>query len=341
MSKLRQLCNELWNGIDPYKEFAQLQRSRQLFVIQSVVLGMCCIFWGIYVAFQIDVFSKTPEPFESNTEKMIPSDPPKALFQFSFLLPVTGTRIEPSPIPQFDTTAYYRPFNAAMTDEIVVPYTISSKFTPFRIPNATLVYECYTFPVYGTVDPNKLPASLLSTILYFQPARYFNSFSFPLLFSVGPHSSTRISNLQVSQFSTKDFLVTQPGSSAQFIAMYEQFNPSDLNSLPEIVIEILLEKTVASNKSIIYSASLFAPPSLAPQSTPPTDFRRIIRVTIKPTVDVVTFSPKNIFTLLGSMAGIFPFFVTSGGFVISLIWFQFRPKKSDEANCELQTIQSQ
>lgn len=313
-----------------------------MLVIQSVVLGICCIFWCIYVAFQINVYSNSPEPFEYYTERIIPSDPPRELFQFSVLLPLTGSIRKASPLPQLDNTAYYRPFDTGLTEKVVVPYTISSKFTFFPIPNATVVYECYTFPVYGTVDPVKLPASLLSTILYFQPARNFNFYSFPLLFSLAPASSPRISSLNVSQFSTKDFLVTQPGSSAQFITMYEQFasifsDPFD--SLPEIVIEISLEKNVASNSSISYSAALFAPPSFAPQSTPFTDFRRIIRVTIKPTVDVVTFFRKDVFTLLGSMAGIFPLFVTTGGFFIHLIWFHFGPKKSDEVTCELQTIE--
>jgi hypothetical protein len=93
-----------------------------------------------------------------------------------------------------------------------------------------------------------------------------------------------------------------------------------------------------SNLSISYSASLFAPPSFSPQSTPPIGLRRVIRVAILPTVNAVIYSPKNIYTLLGSMVGIFTGFVAAGGIAISLIWTQVGPKVPDDSNTELNAI---
>jgi hypothetical protein len=239
-------------------------------------------------------------------------------------------------------TTYYRPFDIGLTEKYVKPYTTNASFPDFGLPDDTIVFEIFTFPVYGTDDPIK-PASLLSTILYFEPANYRNFYGIPLVFALSSDvaiiSGLKVENYQLSQ---TDFLVTQPGSTIQFFNIYEQFNPSQRGESPEIAIEIFLEKDVFSNKSISYKPSLFAPISFSPQSTPPiVRPQRVIRVMIKPTVSVTSYSPRDVYTLLGSMAGIFTVFVTSGGFFVSLIWLQVGKEYSDDSKVELDSINSE
>ena len=326
MSKL----SDLWNTIDPYKTFAPLEKHQKLNALQMGALSICSIFFFVYVGFSIDVYAKTPEPSKVTFDRAFPSTPPTALFQFTVMLPETGTLKN----PEFPTK-YSSPYSDVLTPKTVVPY----KFNMILQGNPPgggvpekVEYTAYTFPVFGTVDPK----TLSSTLLFFKPAQYINSIPYPLVFSVGPPDVV-FSSLDVKVFgdlSSPDILVTDPNSSSQLIIMVDDFNGDG----PEISIELSLEKRIGSDSQVNYKAELFAPPSYSPRSKTSKGEQRILTITVKPNVNTIAFTPKNVLAFLGSIGGIFPIFVTAGGIIASLIWLRMEPKTdkiADPINLEM------
>jgi hypothetical protein len=319
-----QKLHGFWKKIDPYKDYPQLEKPPKLVVLQIGALCICCISFFVYLAFSIDVYLKTPEPSKATLERVFPGNPKKALFQFTIMLPVNTGEVNP-----IFSTFYRSPLSDSLTERQAVEYKISFSVPIIR----TQVYEVYTFPVYGTVDPT----SGTSTILYFQPAMYITGPLRPLLFAVGP-PGVEFSSLDVKTFNPNakardtefDFLVSDPKSNTQFFQMYENLDSSG----PEIRVELVLEKTVSSNSEVNYTASFFAPPSYSPRSFENPAPQRFISISVKPNVNVVTFSPKNLFTFLGSIGGIFPIFIAIGGIIASLLWSRMEQKASDESTIE-------
>ena len=304
----------------PYREFAQVERSRQLLVIHAAAFCLSVLGFFAYVAFSTSIYLRSPEPSQLSVEKIYPSNPPKVLFEFSILIPWNGTTCDPS-----YPTEYRSPFSNTLTLLPKSPYfvkgnvpkSLNSPFSPFY-------YHCYTFPVYGTVDAD----TFKSTLLIFHPCSYSNLYGFPLLFSV--HNVTasppRFKDLQVTQLSNEDFIVTETAASAEsaeFITMYDDFDTPG----PDISLELLLEKKVSSSYVVSYHASIFSPPSYSPQSSriffPK---QRSLTITTKPAASVITYSPKNIFSFIGALGGIMPVLLTLGGFISSCIWSRFGSK---------------
>ena len=187
--------------------------------------------------------------------------------------------------------------------------------------------------MFGTVDPK----TLSSTLLFFRPAQYKNSFNFPLVFSVGPPGVV-FSSLDVKVFgdNANPVLVTDPNSSSQLIMMFDDF----LNAGPEINIELSLERRISSDSQVKYIAELFAPPSYSPPSKISTGNQKVITITVNPNVNTIAFTPKNVLAFLGSIGGIFPIFVTAGGIIAGLIWLRMEPKTdkiADPINLEMNT----
>jgi hypothetical protein len=58
----------------------------------NCALCISCASFFAFLAFSIDSYSKTPEPSKATVERVFPSNPPKALFQFTIMLPVTPGR---------------------------------------------------------------------------------------------------------------------------------------------------------------------------------------------------------------------------------------------------------
>jgi hypothetical protein len=314
-----QKLSDLWNTIDPYKTFAPLEKHQKLNALQMGTLSICSIFFFVYVGFSIDVYAKTPEPSKVTFERVFPSTPPTALFQFTVMLPVTDTTLTNPAFP----TQYSSPYSDVLTLKTVVPYKFNMvvQGAPFPVE-----YMAYTFPVFGTVDPK----TFTSTLLYFQPAQYFNSFPYPLVFAVGPPGVV-FSSLDVQVFgdeSSTDILITDPNSSSQLILMNDNFNGAG----PEISIELSLEKRIGSDSKVNYKAELFAPPSYSPASKIFNGDQRILTITVKPNVNTIELTPKNVLAFLGSIGGIFPTFVTAGGIIASLIWLRMEPKTDNIAS---------
>jgi len=325
----------LFGLIDPYKEFVLMERSRKLLVLRAVLFFTCIIGFIVYAAFAFSSYVGTPEPSDLSAEKQFPGN--KALFQFSFGIPVDATTRDP-----IWPTTYTSPFSSTLTVGTVTPYpSTSSVPPPIVIPGNKFVYQIYTFPVYGTVDAT----TLTSTLLYFQPCKYYCSYNFPLLFFVGAPDTAKYDSLLVTRHSPQDYRVSQPGSSTQFLLLYDNFNANG----PEISISLTLAKFVSSAGVSTYNASIVGAPSLSPPTRIPYDIaynlpaaqpQRTIAITVQPTVDVVTNSPKNILNLLGSIAGIFPLIVSVGGIVSSIIWSKFGPQNTGSSE-ELKSEQVQ
>jgi hypothetical protein len=315
--------SDLWNAIDPYKTFVPLEKHQKLNALQMGALSICSIFFFVYVGFSIDVYAKTPEPSKVTFDRAFPSTPPTALFQFTVMLPLTGTTFTNPALP----TQYSSPYSDVLTLKTVVPYKFNMIVQGASVPpGLTVEYMAYTFPVFGTVDPK----TLSSILLFFRPAQYINSFPYPLVFSVGPPGVV-FSSLDVKVFgdlSSPDILVTDPNSSSQLIILFDYFNSAG----PEISIELSLERRIGSDSQVNYKAELFAPPSYSPPSKISTGEQRILTITVKPNVNTIAFTPKNVLAFLGSIGGIFPIFVTAGGIIASLIWLKMQPKTDKIAN---------
>jgi len=181
--------------------------------------------------------------------------------------------------------------------------------------------------------------TLSSIILLFEPLKYANDFNFPLLFFVGPPSTKQYSNLDVQQFSPRDYRVSIPGDPTQFVLIFEDFNDRG----QEIAISLVLSKFVSSKDEVTYNASIFGPPSLSASSRggafdaegrPIPLKQRTISVSINPVVNVINQSPRNILAFVGSVVGIFPLFLSTGGIICSIIWSQFGRKNKDSFDGE-------
>lgn len=321
---------ELLGLIDPYKEFVQMERSRALLVLRTFMLSFGVIGFIAYSAFAVLSFVTTPEPSDLSVTRIFPSKPPQALLQFSFGIPLDGSSSDP-----MYPTRYTSPFSTTLTLNNVTSYKASSRVPTFlNIPGNTFAYEIYTFPVYGTLDAN----TLTSTILYFEPPKYTNVYNFPILFFVGPPSTAKYSNLEVTYHSPRDYRVSQPGNPTEFTLIYGDFNDKG----PEIAISLVLSKFVTSNDDVTYNASIFGLPSLSADTrvqvvlypAPMVLKQRTISVTIDPIVNVINQSPKNILSFVGSIAGIFPLFLSIGGILCSIIWSQLGRQNTGSSNEE-------
>jgi hypothetical protein len=308
--------------VDPFKEFVELERSRQLLSLRAVIFLVCCIGWVVYAAFTASIYIYTPEPSQLSVERIFPSSPPTALFQISIGLPLSASTRDP-----LHPTKYVSPFSTTLTEKIVSPYDAASAVpASLNIPSNTVVYQIYSFPVYGTVD--KFTST--STILYFEPCKYTNLYGLPLFFSVGDAQAAKNPNLLVTKFSDYDYRVSQPGSPTEFVLMYDDFDGDGT----EIGIDLVLEKTVSSKMDVIYNASIFGPPAYSPPTRAyPVGAlqkqQRSIAITIKPIVSVLTYSQKNILTLLGAIAGIFPVILSVGGIISGMIWSKLGSQTKD------------
>jgi hypothetical protein len=309
----------LFGLVDPYKEFVLMDRTHKLLALRAVFFGISVIGFIIYAAFAFSSYFSTPEQSDLSVERIFPSSPPVALFQFSIGIPFDASTRDP-----LFPTVYRSPFSTTLTQPSVAPYRSSSSVPPnLAVPGNRFVYEIYTFPVYGTVDAQ----TSTSTVLYFEPCKYVNAYGFPLLFIVGSPDTAKYANLEVTKYSDKDYRVSQPGLSTEFLLLYDDFNQAG----PEIAVSLSLVKSVSSSGHVIYNASIFGPPSLSPptRNLLANDQRqRTIAITIRPMVNVVTYSPKNILNLLGSLAGIFPLIVSIGGIAASMMWSKLGPQNT-------------
>ena len=148
-----------------------------------------------------------------------------------------------------------------------------------------------------------------------------------MLFIDGPPDTAKYANLEVTKYSDKDYRVSEPGLSTEFLLLYDDFNQAG----PEIAISLSLVKYVSSSGHVIYNASIFGPPLLSPptRNLLANDQRqRTIAITLRPMVNVVTYSAKNILSLLGSLTGIFPLIVSIGGIVASMMWSKLGPQNT-------------
>jgi hypothetical protein len=181
---------DLFSKIDPYKEFVVKASPRALLALRAAALSIASCTFLVYLAFAVLSYVNTPLPSELSVERIVPSDPPKALFQFSIALPVDFTTCDP-----LFPTKYTTPFSKTLVPKQVSPYRAASAIpAELQIPDNTFTYEVYTFPVYGTIDEK----TSSSTLLYFEPCKYSNSVNFPLMFFVGAASSPKAEKLQVS-----------------------------------------------------------------------------------------------------------------------------------------------
>jgi hypothetical protein len=311
---------DLFKLIDPFKQFALLERPQKLLALRAGVFVVVIVLFALYAAINSIIYSNTPEPSELTVET-IPSGQRKQLLEFTIMIPMNGSDFFPS--DPFETT-YFSPLSKTLTVQKVAPQykkmRIPEVFTAYRF----LIYECYTFPVYGTLDP----VTQSSTILNFMVARHKNINLFPVLFSINDDSSTRLRDLdfeQVFHAANNDmfpvYRIYQPGSSVTAVAFFEDFSRAG----PEISIEVSLAKTVTSSNVELYK-SMFAPPTYSPKTiVPPPPLakqpnQRAIVVSIRPTVQVITFKPRNVFTLIGSITGVYPAFIGIAGAICGFIW---------------------
>ena len=329
--------------IDPFKQFALLERPPKLLTLRAVVFVVFVALFAVYAAFNSVLYANTPEPSVLTVET-IPSGQQKQLFEFTIMIPINATDFFPGdPFP----TTYFSPLSKTLTKQSVTPNYITLKlpevFPYFRF----LSYECYSFPVYGTLDP----LTQSSTILNFFVARHRNPYSFPVLFSINDDSSTRLRDLDYEQVLHAAnnamfpvYRIYQPGSPVTAVAMFEDFSSSAGG--PEISIEVTLSKTVTSAKVELYK-SMFAPPTYSPKTIvpPPPGLKqpnqRSIVVHIRPTVQVITFSPRNVLTLIGSITGVYPAFMAIAGVICGFIWSRISQGEQDQTAVELKEKQAQ
>ncbi len=327
---------DLFKLIDPFKQFALLERPQKLLALRAVVFVAFVVLFAVYAVFNSVIYANTPEPSVLTVEA-IPSGQKKQLFEFTIMIPMNGSDIFPAdPRP----TTYFSPLSKTLTEQRVTPQYITLKlptvFPFFRF----LTYECYTFPVYGTLDPD----TQSSTILNFFVQRHKNSYQFPVLFAINDDSSTRLRDLvdeQVFHAADNDmfpvYRIYQPGSPVNAVPMFEDFSSGDG---PEISIELTLSKTVTSAKVELYK-SMFAPPTYSPRTiVPPPPLvkqpnQRAIVINIRPTVQVITFKPRNVLTLIGSITGVYPAFMGIAGVICGFVWSRISQGEQDETTVEL------
>jgi hypothetical protein len=334
--QLSEKFTHLFKSIDPFKQYAPLECPQRLLNLRSLVFVIVFLLFSVYATFNAIAYANTPEPSVATIQK-IPSNPNKQLFEFTIMIPMNGTDFfSDDPFP----TAYFTPFSSTLTKQKVTPQYISIKTPPeFEFP--FLVYECFSFPVYGTTDP----VTQSSTILNFFVARHWNEYGVPVLFSVNDDSSPRLENLDYERvFHSSNnslypvYRIYQPGSMISLFAMFEEFWKAGT----EISIEFTLTKTVTSADVELYK-SMFAPPMYSPTTVvPPMSSnaqlkQRCIVVSIRPTVQVITFSPRNILTLIGSTTGVYSTFMAIGGMISGFIWKRLRVQDSKESYVSTQS----
>lgn len=335
---------DLFKLIDPFKQFALLERPPKLLTLRAVVFVVFVALFAVYAAFNSVLYANTPEPSVLTVET-IPSNNSKQqqLFEFTIMIPMTATDFFPGdPFP----TTYFSPLSKTLTKQSVIPYNITLKLPKEFLLFRFLTYECYSFPVYGTLDP----LTQSSTILNFFVARHKNPYLFPVLFSINDDSSTRLRDLDYEQvFHAANnamfpvYRVYQPGNPVTAVAMFEDFSSSAGG--PEISIEVTLSKTVTSAKVELYK-SMFAPPTYSPKTIVPPPpgsqpNQRSMVVHIRPTVQVITFSPRNVLTLIGSIAGVYPVFMAIAGVFCGFVWSRISQGEQDQTAVELEEKQAQ
>ncbi len=130
--------------------------------------------------------------------------------------------------------------------------------------------------------------------------------------------------------------IYEPENPVTAVAMFEDFSSS---AGPEISIEVTLSKTVTSANVELYK-SMFAPPTYSPKTIVPPPpgsqpNQRSMVVHIRPTVQVITFSQRNVLTLIGSIAGVYPAFMAIAGVICGFNWSRISQGEQDQTAVEL------
>ena len=323
---------DTFKKVDPFIKYIPEERSYDLLWLHFKISILSVLGFLAYTAFSIYVFIQTPEPSELSVDTIYSNMTSEPLFQivisslnkkngqlYTFLCSIN----DPNNIPQ-----YYLPTRKiinvnSMTKNIKQnEYTYTETGNSFTNINDYIVYQ---FPVYGTSDA-KYETSYI--VLF--------DFCYPPVTKSPPEIYLGIGNNPSILYNSENIVTdNEPSLTTNIITqIFTNVQPQMIN------MEVILKKTVYSNKKILYEASFNGPPRFIPSpfggdggQVTDSIIQKLL-VSINPTVSVLTYKQKNYFTLIGSIAGIFPLFILIGNILSEKINEYKNRNKEKEINME-------
>lgn len=319
--------------VDPFIKYIPEERSYELLWLHFKISILSVLGFLAYTAFSIYVFIQSPEPSSLSVDTIYSNMTTEPLFQivissiykqngqlYTFLCSVN------------DSPQYFLPIRNLTVQNTMTKNIVQNGFTltqtqTFGGQTNTIVtdYIVYQFPVYGTSDFKYLTSYIV----------LFN-FCYPKGTTSPAPINLGIGNNPTKLYNNENILTDGDPSLTTniFTQIFTNVQPQMIN------MEIILKKTVLSNGNILYDASFDGPPRFIPSPFGGDGGQVIdsiiqkLLVSVNPTVSVLTYKQKNYFTLIGSIAGIFPLFMLVGNIISEKI-HEFKNKnKEKEINME-------
>ena len=281
---------DLFTEVDPFIEYIPKERTRSLVLLHFNISILSVLGFLAYAAFSTLLFLSTPEPSEYSNNVIYSNMTNEPIFQV--IIGKYGNGFVCPNIPN-----YWLPTNDLTNKNTITKNIIFNSFI-----SSGQNWDVYQFPIFGTID-----------------AKYGTSYITLLNICSGANNDPGPIYLVISKnptqlYNNNELFNENDPSLISYIIQPDVYQ----NSPPMINLEFNLKKTVSSNGNVKYDVSSnnvvkYVPSPFGKSSTDPyaTNARQIL-LTINPTITVLTFKQKNIFTFIGSVVGIFPLFMLIG-----------------------------
>ncbi len=240
-----------------------------------------------------------PEPSELTITNIFTNQTTDPIFQLGISVPDTGYSCSSANLNY--------PFDNQITKN-VQQFLIS-----VATDNSNVVYSGWKFPIYGSVDAK----SGTSYVVLFNPCTSSSTPTPKLPYSIGLINDPAIvvNKFKATTSSSGSIKLSSEQAALSNLLFYPPSN-FDLS----VSVEISVIKTVKSNNKVLYNAQFTGPVRFIPDPILTTLSGLKIIVEINPTITVLTYKPKNILTLIGSIGGTFPLFILFGNIISGRIY---------------------
>jgi len=309
---------EYFKPVDPFIEYTPKERSYDLLVLHFNVSILSIIGFIIYSIVNVLIFAMSPEPSELTITNIFTNQTTDPIFQLGISVPDTGYSCSSANVNYpFDNQITKNP------QQFLISVTTDS--------GSSVVYSGWKFPIYGTVDAK----SGTSFVVLFNPCTSSQTPTPKLPYSIGlvNDPSVTVNKFTASSSSSGSIKLSSSQAAISNLLFYPPSN-FDLS----VSVEMSVIKTVQSNNKISYNAQFVGPVRFIPDPILTSLSGLKIIVEVNPTVTVLTYKPKNVLTLIGSIGGTFPLFILMGNIISGRIYAFMNRNREKQVSMDEQAV---
>jgi hypothetical protein len=310
---------ESFADVDPFVEFTPKSRSSGIIKLHLHISILSIALFLIYSGFSLYSFIMTPDPSESSQVVLLSDKQTDPMFQINVLT----IRSQGSIPCQLE---FVQPFDGNLARD---PKSFTATIKAIKGNESTIndfPLTCRKYLVYGSVDSKTSTSYFLKVV---------NKASCSPLFiiSLSSDASSDITGYVLEEpTATRRAMLSHPNPKVLvYEAIFNNNEPSTIN------VDVLVRKTEFALGGTQYEVSFNGPPKYVPDPLQSgSNLDPSLLLSVSPVVSVLSYKPKNVLAMLGSIGGLFPFFLFLGGFAASKLQSRF---KTDDSTHESNPIE--